>query len=301
MDGGVDILARERIENHPDRTWFIQCRRYSSASKTTLRKAVNDLLKKVNNPPEVLLVVVACDVSRNAHDDYLLYAHEKGVSTPLLWTASVLEARLHAERRDLLFSYFGISEASDARHRESTVTRNLAIKKRLRKEFLKDPKEVDWEKVRTHPPNKFSISEVIIHSIDDDSYPGVDSKRTGISGWFKLEIWNFYHNGIEFVLRVEHGIMDEKGRWSVIEYGRTFDTNRYQEIKMFRLARIPFRNIVDVDTIGDEYYSQPHIYCRFANGGEPYEGFCYVLIDDQYQRPLDPDMQFHFRPPSSRN
>ena len=64
---------------------------------------------------------------------------------------------------------------------------------------------------------------------------------------------------------------------------------------MFQLARIPYRNIVDVDMIGDEYYPQPHIYCRFADGGAPYEGFRYVLINDEFPWPMDPALQFKFK------
>jgi hypothetical protein len=291
-DGGVDILAKERTEDGKDRDWFVQCRRHKNASTSTLEKAVDDALEKTKKVPDVLLVVVACDVRRQAHEAFIKYASKKGVSTPLLWTASVMEARLHAERRDLLFTYFGISEAAEARYRESTVSRNIAIKRRLYKELRKNPKEVDWEKARRHPPEKFETSEVIIHSIDDNSYPNVDVKETGISGWFKLELWDFYHNGLEFVVRVEYAVVDSERRWSLIEYDQRYDEKKYKKIKVYRILRIPYRNIVDYDTIGDEYYSQPHIYCRFAEGGEPYEGSRYVLISDEYPWPMDPDLRF---------
>jgi hypothetical protein len=291
-DGGVDILARERIEDGAGREWFIQCRRYSSATKATLEQAVNDTLSKVQKPPDVLLVVVACDVRRQTHEAYIKYALSKGVSTPLLWTASLLEARLYAERRDLLLSYFDISTTANARYRVSTITRNLALKKRLRKGLLKDAKSVDWEKAQKDPFEKFEHSEVIVHSIDDTIYPDVDDEETGISSWFKLEVWDFYHNGLEFIIGVDYGVLDSEGHWSLIKYKQSFDETKYKLIKMFCLAGIPFRNIVDVDLIGDEYYPQPHIYCRFADGGEPYEGFRYVLISDEYPWPMEPDRQF---------
>lgn len=294
-DGGVDIYARERVEDGTDRDWFVQCRRYKRGTKATLTNAVDDALGKVGKPPDVLLVVVACDVRRSAHEAYVEYASDKGVGTPLLWTASTLEARLHAERRDLLFSYFGISEAREARYRENTISRNMALKRKLRKELLKGPKDVDWDKARTHPPDKFHICEAIIHSIDDTMYPDTDAKSTGISGWFKLELWDFYHNGLEFVIGIDCGIVDENGRWAIIQYDQPYDEKKFTKIKMFRVARIPFRNIVEVDTIGDEYYSQPHIYCRFADGGAPYEGFRYVLVGDRYPWPMKPELQFEYK------
>jgi len=151
---------------------------------------------------------------------------------------------------------------------------------------------VDWEKAQRRPYEKFEHSEVIVHSIDDSTYPDGNDEETGISGWFKLEIWDFYHNGLEFIIGGNYGVMDAEGRWSLIKYNQSFDETKYKLIEMICLARIPFRNIVDVDLIGDEYYPQPHIYCRFADGGEPYEGFRYVLNSDEYPWPMEPDRQF---------
>ncbi len=288
-DGGVDIFARERMEDGSTRTWFVQCRRYAKATKATLRESVDDCLSKTITPPDVLLLVLACDARRDAQEEYMKYASSKGVGTPILWTASLLEARLYAERRDLLFSYFGVSEALQARRNESTILRNIALKKRLRRELLADPKKVDWEKARKHPPDKFRFSEAIIHSVDDTTYPQADDKRTGISSWFKLEIWDFYHNGVEFAFCVDAGVMDAMGRWSLLETNQSFDKSKFKEIRMLRLARVPYRNIVEVDTMGDEYYSGPHFYCRFANGGEPYDGFRWVLLHAEYPWSMDPE------------
>lgn len=64
---------------------------------------------------------------------------------------------------------------------------------------------------------------------------------------------------------------------------------------MFVLARIPYLNIVDFDTIGDEFYTQPHLYCRFANGGAPYEGFRHILLNTEYPHEMDPKMQFNLK------
>lgn len=295
-DGGVDILATERLEDGVTREWFIQCRRYATATKATLKAAVDDALARSAIPQQVLLVVVACDVSREAHEAYASYAASKGVATPLIWTASVLEARLYTERRDLLFAYFGVSTAGEARTRESTVVRNIALKKRLHRELLKEHKLVDWEKARKHPPDRFAVPEVIVHSVDDAIYPNVDTRETGISGWFKLELWDFYFNGLEFVIWIDPGVIDDDGNWAVIKYEQPFDATKYREIKMYHLARIPYSNIVEVDVEGDEYYPQPHIYCRFANGGEPYEGFRRVLINTDYPSPMDPEQEFKLSP-----
>jgi len=190
------------------------------------------------------------------------------------------------------------SGAARAARRTVAVKRDLAMKKRLLRALMKDAKKINWEEVRKDPRAQFAVPRVIIRSVDDNSYPGPGSSEAGISGWFKVDLWNFYYRGIELALAVEHGVTDEKGRWSVIEYGQSFDERRYRKIKMFRLGRIPFRNIVAMDTKGDEYYDEPHLFCRFqdgADGNEPYEGFRYVQNVHDFFWTMEPDLQFDIR------
>lgn len=288
-DGGVDILAREISEDGAQREWRVQCRRYASASKATLKKATLDALGKSAEPPEVLLVVVACVVSRAAHEAYVSFAASRGVRTPLLWTAATMEARLYSERRDLLFAYFGISTAGEARDRERAIIRNITLRKRLRRELYGLPQP----DTRPHHAARLSHLRAIVHSIDDTSYPSVDSTDdVGISGWFRLELWDFYFNGLEVIVNVEPGVIDNEGNWAVLEQGADWNRTAFREIKMFRLARIPFENIVEVDVDGDEYYAEPHLFCRFANGGQPYEGFRHRLINGDETWPLDEERRF---------
>jgi hypothetical protein len=159
-DRGVDIEARERMDDGVERVWFVQCRRYSKASKATLIRAVDDAVKRGTLLPGVYLLVVACDVSRSAHEAYAQYAVKKGVATPLLWTASILEATLRNRRRDLLFTYFGISDFAEARGRELQVSRNIDLKKRLMRDLRAATNTVDWEKARQGEPfRRFAHSE----------------------------------------------------------------------------------------------------------------------------------------------
>jgi Restriction endonuclease len=290
-DGGVDISATERLEDGSDRSWFVQCRRYARASKSTLVGAVDDALSNAEDPPAVLLVVLACDVRRTAHEAYEKYASRKGVATPLLWTASIIEAKLYAERKDLLFTYFGISQARESRVLEKSVTRNISIKRRLFRELMKEPGKIDWEKARKEPPEKFHHSELIVHSVDDDTYPDVDINPGRVSGWFKIEIWDFYYNGLFVVGNIVHGKTLPDGHWTVVPVRHQLAEAQDNDLKLFELLRIPFRNIVEIDTIGDEFYPQPHIYCRYADKGLPYEGFLYVRADTDYPRTMEPELE----------
>jgi len=38
---------------------------------------------------------------------------------------------------------------------------------------------------------------------------------------------------------------------------------------------------------GDQYYPQPHLYCTFAESGEPYEGRSYFLLGNEHEMELN--------------
>jgi len=281
-DDGVDIFAIENIEDGTQRTWLTQCKRFAKITQADLKKAVDKALKNEPDVPDVFLLIVSCDVGRKAHEAYVKHAKSKGIAYAYLWSQSVIEAKLYSERPDLLFSYFGIQLASEARKREQSLKGNLALKRRIQKELL--TARVEQKDFLKLPNKRFCSSEAIIHSIDDDSYPDTHDPEEGlISGWFKLEFWNNYYNGIEFITGIRL-IAERDGRWTIIPSEREeagIETHRAWEI-----GRIPFRNIVDIDVGGDEFYPFPHIYCRFAEAGMPYEEFVYRLMDQTYF-PLD--------------
>jgi hypothetical protein len=315
-DDGVDIRAAERLDNGLQRDWFVQCRCYQRVAAAELKKAVNDTLEKVETPPEVLLVVVGCDVSLRARSAYEKYARHKGIISPYIWSASILEAKLYSDFPDLLFAFFGISLAQRERSVEANVRRNLTMKRRL-------------TRILQHS-NDVSLP-LIIRSIDDEMYPDVDANPPmgRMSSWVHLEFYGFYHNGIEVALRttrIVYVIMERsfapwwKSRWAIVDfdeesikwvgdgqgdegYGYKFydciDETRYTIREARCLGRIPYRNIIDCDEEGDEYYSEPHLYCRFADEGQPYEAIVYKLLDAPGENCegflLEPTQQFSFK------
>lgn len=285
-DLGVDISAWEVLENGVKRTWSVQCRRYAKAAKADLMGAVDDAITRSERPPDVLLVVVPCHVSRTAQDAYDRYAQRKGVAQPILWTRSVLEAKLHAERRDLLFSYFDHPMAAESRAREITLTRNIAIKRRVLAELVQA--NVKYNEIAETPWARFRHAHALIRSVDDSSYPRV-SDSPGISSWFKVDYFDLYHNGIAFILAVQDAALTSREagyQWALLP-SRADDTPEHLErVNVYHLGRVPYRNIVEIDTYGDGYNSGPHIYCQFADGGEPFEDHEYVLADG-FPYPLD--------------
>lgn len=83
--------------------------------------------------------------------------HVNTVSRSRYWSAATLEAYLYSNRRDLLFAFFGISLAGESRSHETTIKRNIAMKRRIAKEFI-DPEVKYYEVLETPwarlPPNE---------------------------------------------------------------------------------------------------------------------------------------------------
>lgn len=289
-DDGVDIRAIERAIDGSLRHWFVQCKRYRSFASGQAKAAVDEALAKVSEPPDVLLLVLGCDVSLATRTDYETYAAGKGVATTMLWTSAKLETMLYAEHTDLLFSFFGVSFARTERTRENNLKRTIAIKRKL---------------ARLIPHGQ--IPDLLIRSIDDDVYPDIDEtrERGKISSWFKTEFSGHYYNGIDLILNIQMIIIDcETGKWAMIdhndpqieaakfEYDEVINTAQYTIMKVFTVGRIPFRNIFEIDEDGDEYYSFIHLHCRFADNGMPYEVIMQREVDGY--REFFPKNQFPF-------
>lgn len=168
---------------------------------------------------------------------------------------------------------------------ERQVKRCLALKKRMEKDFLRSlGRRARW------PYEKFAHTEVIIRSIGDESYPE-PHEQTRMSSWFKAEVWNFYFNGLEVIICPEAGVTNKTGQRAIVEYNQEYDDSDYNKIMLIRVGRIPWRNIVEYDLLGDEYYRFPHVYCNFADNGTPYESIVYYGLDDERYWPLESEQQ----------
>jgi hypothetical protein len=145
--------------------------------------------------------------------------------------------------------------------------------------------------------SKFAHSEVIIHRIGDRTYPNTDHESIGISGWFKLEVLDFYHGGLECILDLQHALLDSESRkWSLISYecSKSSFPPRLSTATVYVTGKIPWRNILYHDMRGDQYYPQPHLYCAFADSGEPYEGRAFFLATERYEFELRVEDRIEF-------
>jgi hypothetical protein len=174
------------------------------------------------------------------------------------------------------------SRASLDKHLVTALKRDLKIRDGLRRDLLKTSSELMNLPRFKSRVSKFAHSEVIIHRIDDRSYPDID-EAPGISGWFKLELLDFYHGGLDGVIGLEYALIDSMTRrWALLTYEQSESSfeGRFTKAKVFKTGKIPWRNILHYDMRRDEYYPMPHLYCKYADAGAPYEGFGYFLLGD---------------------
>lgn len=133
---------------------------------------------------------------------------------------------------------------------------------RLREEFS----------TRMGEPSRYgTYGEAIIRDIERlDAYPNVDPPRWGISPWFKAEVNDLYHRGVEvIVFGARDAVPESETRgWRFLREGEEVE----YKVLAYPVGRIPYDFVEKVDWEGDEYYRIPHIYCRFDGPyGEPYE------------------------------
>jgi hypothetical protein len=103
-----------------------------------------------------------------------------------------------------------------------------------------------------------------------DDYPNSKEGR-GISPWFKIGLLDTYHMGIVVGLGW-HGLIETAHGLRLADY----KSGESGTVTAMLTGEIPFDFIESMNVRGDEYYHLPHIYCHFANRGEPYERLFYT-------------------------
>ncbi|WP_342416689.1 hypothetical protein NST83_04245 [Paenibacillus sp. FSL R10-2782] len=278
-DDGIDIEAIEELDAGVHRRWYFQCKRYKKITLKQLKDIVDDVIVNKLGKPDILVIAVSCAVRKATIESFKEYAATKGIGHASIWTSTVIEAKLYAEYHDLLFSYFGISLSSERRNRIATVRRNISLKEKMKKDFLKRVAEMSedvWERIK-HPYKKFKSSEILIRSVDDTFYPENIPDELGNYPWYKVESYDFYHNGIRVIIGIRELFIDRENNWGIIKNHSEKTYDQYHRVKAFEIGNIPFSNIIEYDINGDEFFIYPHLFCDFSNQGHPYESIDYVV------------------------
>ena len=179
------------------------------------------------------------------------------------------------------------------RKAETELKRDHRVRDELQRAMLKSSEERLKKPPGQSRPWKFAKGEFIVHRLGETSYPSTD-EDPGISDWFKLEAFDFYHNGIEGILNIEYALVSNETRqWAPLDYDQSQQTfpAGFSVVKVFKTGRIPWRNIRHHDLHGDDYYRCPHFYCLYAKDGMPYEGFGYYIINEpdsyEFELPIE--------------
>ena len=274
-DDGIDIRAVELLENEKRNVYFFQCKRYIKVTNFQLKNIIDDYVTKNNFIPDYYVLAISCSLTKKQIEYFEKYSKENGFKSIMIWTNSIIETMLYSDYQDLLFAYFGINLTDESNKLMGSIRRNVALKKRMKKDFLKTvgckSRDEIMERIK-NPTLKFNHSEILIRSIYDKAYPEnntlLDNNHTG---YYKAEVYDFYHNGLlvyayPFVKKIKLKILKD------IE-SEEYDIH---EIEVQILGCIPFENIIEYDIDGDEYYNYPHLFCDFTNVSDPYEKIRYI-------------------------
>ncbi|WP_375444409.1 restriction endonuclease [uncultured Fibrella sp.] len=277
-DGGVDIHAVQQV-GQESRVWFIQCKRYTAIIKTDITHIIDEVSKNEVLPYK-LLIIIACDLTRANYEYCQTYAKSKGIQETEVWAAGPLEARLYKDHQDLLFVYFGVKLGQSVRDNATKIKAGLSMEKKFHKDIINHVRVKDrnqWERLMYEPYHRFISTKVFIHSVDDTTYP--EWKET-LSAWFPTFFYNTYHNGVEFWLSAGIGVdilMNADGQWEALTDRNDARRNdsKFKVVRGMRIGRVPYYNIVGYKVDGDEYYSEPHLFCKFTFDRRPYEEIYY--------------------------
>lgn len=126
------------------------------------------------------------------------------------------------------------------------------------------------EHIAEHRAKKLRKDVILRHVNRLDSYPNVEP-GPGVSPWFKVGLLETYHMGIKVGLGW-HGLMVCDGGFRRVDY----EADEHGDVKAMLTGEIPYDYIEAMNPNGDEYYYLPHIFCHFANLGEPYARLFYT-------------------------
>ncbi len=108
-DSGIDIRTIEE----GNITHFFQCKRYLKMTNAMLKNIVDDYSLKNDTIPDYYVLVVSCSLTRKQIEFFEQYCEKNSFKNVIIWTKSILEAKLYAEYTDLLSSYFGIENYNE--------------------------------------------------------------------------------------------------------------------------------------------------------------------------------------------
>ena len=184
-----------------DRQWLIQCKREKEIGPKKLKDYLNSIPKRERDNLYGIVMVVACNLSKKARDEFHIECTSLGFNESYLWSKAELEDMLFLPKNDhLLFAYFGFSITIRNRSIRTELRARLAMKRKVYR-VLKD-KQYEFLLIRDPEAPYPYIDEV----------PNFDT----LPPWISYKFHSFIHSGISFHLRQSFAyIADDKKSWDV--------------------------------------------------------------------------------------
>lgn len=294
--GGVEAVESEAaiVAGQDDRLWLVQCKRERTIGPKKLLGYVDDIVLADGENLYGIVLVAACDFSKTARDRFAAKCRERGIEEWHLWGKAELEDRLFLPQNDhLLFAYFGISLAIRRRSQRTEIRAKLAMKRKAAR-LLKNH-EHDY---------------LLLRPAQTPTYPhavGVRDPVTGQTPWLVRRYIQLWFDGLLFCVRKYFAYLHEDGeQWDAATVFNDASPTSHDdpwlrkesdhELRMRIhdawsalpkanqawlevLAVIRYEDILDIDELGDEHFSNPHIYAAFGDRRQgPFTDF-YVRVE----------------------
>lgn len=286
--GEEDDTEEEPDVAAPDRKWLIQCKREKTIGPAKLVGYVNDIPEAEIKDIYGVIVAAACDLSKNARDDFREACRKRGVQECYLWSRGELEDMLFQPKNDgILFAYFGISLTIRKRTISARIRSRLTTKRKISR-ALGTERNLQKPTLFLHP--------------DDKYYPYNDeaTAEMGYIPWKVMTVHEHHPRGIIVEVRKYFAFLDEdRTSWDVAnafddglnvhddpwctDHEKTEHFERRAEIHEFMqewpphrratmrvLCLLRFDDIIEVDKDGDAAFDGPIIYTEMKDGRPPF-------------------------------
>lgn len=148
--------------------------------------------------------------------------------------------------------------------------RALMMKKRFYKDFVDNEFITEnFKKGISLTRTPFNYGSAIVRQVGDKTFPGGDFE---FPKWTKIEFFNLYDYGVEFIGHGGDLIMDNEGYWDLLHNNdsRRNNTN-YRKIATHSFCRLFYEDILTYELETDPYYGYPTIFCEFKYDNWPFE------------------------------
>lgn len=274
---GIDVFSSQH-------SVVIQCKK-----KDTINRKEKDLINELKNEIEAEPLKVIAEKLQIEFSQFIVASTYK--DNPELQEHCSIIQKKHNFNFDL--KYYGWDTISRKLENHPDLMSKYYGKFDLIGYYSKVENEIrsslDIKRKLENNLGKIKYRRVIIKRSTQTDYPEANETPKGqISSWFRVNLWDYYHNGIELIVSPNFRIIkDEEGNWDMLELGDQRQEAYSISKSILLIGQIPYSNIVDIDFEGDGIYNEPHLYCHFRNNGEPYENFEYLekFEDESLEEP----------------